>query len=86
MGCPPHQITFGTDDQVKNFRFSGRLYQSLPKIVFDFIVSRLSKNVKLLPRRSMTFVCNKGTQGGGPRKRTEFLTHFFILFKHTIEQ
>ena len=51
----------------------------LPKIVFDFTEDRLSKNVKILPRGSMTFVCNKGTQGSGLQKRN---IYHICIFDH----
>ena len=51
--------------------FSRVIKSTLPKIVFDFTVERLSENVKYCIGGSMTFVCNKGAQGqgGGLQKR-----------------
>ena len=50
----------------------------LPNNVFDFTAGRLSKNVKILPRGSMVFVCNKGTQGGGLQKHNIY--HICIFY------
>ena len=51
----------------------------LPKIVFDFTVGRLSKNVKVPCRGSVTFVCNKGTQGDGLQNRN---IYHICIFDH----
>ena len=59
--------------------FSRAIKVILPKIVFDFTVGKLSKNVKILSRGSMTFVCNKGTQGGGLQKRN---IYHICIFDH----
>ena len=46
----------------------------LPELVFDFTVA---ENVKYCLGGSMTFVCNKGTQGGGLQKRNMCLICIF---------
>ena len=51
--------------------FSRAIKVTLPKTVFD---GRLSENVKILLGGSMTFVCNKGAQGGGLQKRNIYTT------------
>ena len=47
--------------------------------MFDFTVDRLSKNVKILPRGSMTFVWNKSKQEGGLQKRN---IYHICIFDH----
>ena len=64
--------------------FQGNISQEplkfiLPKTVSDFTAGRLSKNVKILSRGSMTFVCNKNTQGGGLQKRN---IYHICIFDH----